>query len=153
VFNRATITHAIERAIAGAKAQSHFALLFIDLDKFKHINDTLGHAAGDYVLQEAANRLRRVVSDGSILGRLGGDEFIVLQTDFTTFSTASALSDAIRTAFNSPFTLSDGSAAFVGVSIGIACFPDDGHDMGSVLGAADTSLYRAKRSRGPELAA
>lgn len=154
LVNRGTITQAIETAILSAAVgdRSNFALLFIDLDRFKLVNDTLGHAAGDSVLREAATRLRGVACAHSLVGRLGGDEFIVLQPSrCEPSSSAELLASAIAQAFEKPFKLPDGNAASLGVSIGIASFPTDGQDMESILRAADIALYRAKQGGGPRV--
>jgi diguanylate cyclase len=152
--NRGFIERVLETAIRRPESRSTgFALLFIDLDHFKEINDTLGHPAGDQVLRLAAHRLREAVSDRAIVGRAGGDEFIVLQTEVTLLPSVGGLASAIAAAFKPPFEMVDGSLAYLGVSIGVSIFPKDGEDSDSMIKSADLAMYRAKRlSRGAALA-
>lgn len=122
------------------------AVLFLDLDRFKPINDTFGHHAGDEVLQEIGRRLKDAVRTGDLAARLGGDEFAVfLPQD----SGASGVEDRIRAAFDAPFEV-DGHVLEVGASIGMARSRDAGHDPDDLLRAADAALYRAKRARSTE---
>ncbi|GEC35707.1 hypothetical protein EFR01_58780 [Sinorhizobium fredii] len=114
----------------------------IDLDDFKPVNDTLGHAAGDVVLRETAKRLQAVLSEGAIAYRLAGDEFAAIQRGGR-LGQAERLAEAIITAFKEPFTV-DGIDVFVGASIGIAIAPEDGNDGEQLMRAADIALYAAK---------
>ena len=122
-----------------------FALLFIDLDGFKSINDTLGHGAGDDVLKSVAERLGASVREGDVLARLGGDEFALLHGSADPTETAGALAVRIIEAISVPFTVGRNTAA-VGVSVGIAVAPRDGLDTASLMNRADLALYSAKRS-------
>jgi diguanylate cyclase (GGDEF)-like protein/PAS domain S-box-containing protein len=122
-----------------------FALLFIDLDGFKSINDTLGHGAGDEVLKAVAERLGASVREGDVLARLGGDEFALLHGSADPMETAGELACRIIEAIGAPFPVGQASAA-VGVSVGIAIAPRDGLDTASLMNRADLALYSSKRS-------
>ena len=130
-----------------AGSKSGFALFFVDLDRFKEINDQHGHIVGDHVLRQAADRLRNAVCKTAMVARAGGDEFIILQAGSET-SSANHLADAILSAFAQPFEISGSQGEILGVSVGIAFYPRDGHDGESLLRAADAALYRVKRTGG-----
>jgi diguanylate cyclase (GGDEF)-like protein len=119
------------------------AVLLLDLDKFKDVNDTYGHAAGDRVLVEFGARVRPLLRQTDILARLGGDEFAVLLPSVRTHLDATRLAQAIVDAANQPFII-DGIEMRIGVTVGIALGPNDGSDSATLLRAADTALYRAK---------
>lgn len=141
--NRNLFQDRIEYAIAQARRrQSCLALLFIDLDNFKSINDTLGHHAGDELLIEAADRLRSVVRDVDTVARLGGDEFTVILTDCEV-DKAELISVRILNEMNRSFLI-QGRKAFVSASIGVAFYPQDAEDSSNLIKAADTAMYRAK---------
>jgi diguanylate cyclase (GGDEF)-like protein len=144
--NRGFISRMIDGSIASG-CKSGFALFFIDLDRFKGINDQHGHLTGDTVLKQAAERLKNVVSKTAMVARAGGDEFIVLQAGGEP-SAAKRLADAIVAAFVEPFELFGVERETLGVSVGVALYPRDGHDANSLLGAADAALYRVKRMGG-----
>lgn len=120
------------------------ALLYLDLDQFKTVNDTLGHPIGDQLLIAVAERLRRQLSDRDHVARLGGDEFAVLLTGRTTAALAADLADRIISAIGEPFDI-NGQFIFIGVSIGIALAPADGDDADLLMKHADMALYRAKQ--------
>lgn len=122
---------------------TNIAVLLLDLDKFKDVNDTYGHAAGDKVIVDFGNRVRALLRQTDVIARLGGDEFAVLQSGVHTHLEASRLAQAIIDAANRPFML-DGAAMRIGVTVGISFAPDDGMDVATILRAADTALYRAK---------
>jgi diguanylate cyclase (GGDEF)-like protein len=126
-----------------ARRGGHFAVLCIDLDNFKSVNDTLGHPLGDLLLQHVAKRLRGELRDGDTVARLGGDEFAVLQADAGSADAASELAERLLTVISEPYEL-DGHMVAVGASIGIALAPDDGEDPDRLLKQADMALYRAK---------
>ncbi|MEC4717724.1 EAL domain-containing protein [Noviherbaspirillum sp. CPCC 100848] len=128
-----------------ARAGAKLAVLFIDLDGFKRVNDTLGHAAGDEVLRNAALRLREAVRPHDKVIRLGGDEFVVVIEHVVQESDAAHVAERILHAFHEKFRLSAGAAA-VGTSIGISVFPDDAEDAGALLQNADVAMYLAKTS-------
>lgn len=119
------------------------ALFFIDLDHFKAVNDTLGHAVGDKLLQEAAQRLMHCVRKTDTVARLGGDEFAAVLSNLSSASQAQDIANAILEAIASPFVI-EGHNAFVSASIGITMFPDDGRDVDTLIRNADSAMYRAK---------
>jgi diguanylate cyclase (GGDEF)-like protein len=123
--------------------ESAFAVLFLDLDGFKNVNDTLGHPDGDELLRQVAARLGRCVGDNGLVSRLGGDEFAILQQDLAVPDAATDLASRIITALSQPYDL-NGHQAIVGASIGIALFPDDGRSADQLLMNADIALYGAK---------
>ncbi len=132
--------HDIERAQRDGQI---IALLFIDLDHFKNINDSLGHQIGDLLLIEAARRLRSLVRQVDTVARLGGDEFVVLMEGNATHTAAVSLADKIVAAFKQPFAV-NGIDLYVGCSIGVTLYPEDGTDAVTLLKNADTAMYRAK---------
>jgi diguanylate cyclase (GGDEF)-like protein/PAS domain S-box-containing protein len=119
------------------------AVLFVDLDRFKTINDSLGHEIGDLLLQAAAARLRECVRASDTVARAGGDEFTILLEELHSLDDAAAIAQVIRTALARPFVLA-GHELFVSASIGIGCFPADGTDTQTLLKNADAAMYRAK---------
>jgi diguanylate cyclase (GGDEF)-like protein len=122
------------------------ALLFCDLDGFKKINDTNGHAAGDAVLRMAASRLLHTVRAIDIVARIGGDEFAVLARDVRDADEAAHMAANIEHAFSNPFQ--DGEASYsVGITAGIALLPDDGTDSEELLSIADARMYRRKQEK------
>lgn len=123
------------------------ALLFIDLDRFKHINDTLGHACGDRVLQNVAERLLRCVREGDTVARLGGDEFVVMLPNLPATEDAAVVAAKIVDALAAPCYI-DGSELRITPSVGVAVFPEDADDVDSLLRSADTAMYCAKRDGG-----
>ncbi len=137
----AQLRHALGRA---ARRNDLLAVMEIDLDGFKNVNDTLGHPAGDRLLQIVARRLREVLRNEDIVARLGGDEFAIVMESLGSADDAAIVADKIITAVAEPLDL-DGHAARVTSSIGIALFPADGTDATALLKAADTALYVAKR--------
>ena len=130
---------------SGYDDEKRVAVLFVDLDDFKPVNDTFGHAAGDIVLKEVAARLGRMLPPRSAVARLGGDEFVVL-ADLVTCEQAQGLGQRIIGELTKPFLLDDGVSASVGASVGIAIAPDHGSEVGELLAVADTALYEAKSS-------
>ncbi|KAB2968346.1 CHASE domain-containing protein [Zoogloea sp.] len=127
-------------------AQRHhtrLALLYLDLDHFKEVNDTLGHAAGDLLLVETARRMRQSLRASDLLARQGGDEFMALLHDIGTMNEALGVAEKIRRAINTAYLI-DGRECRVSVSIGIALYPDHGLDLDSLARQADAAMYRAK---------
>jgi diguanylate cyclase (GGDEF)-like protein len=120
------------------------ALLFIDLDGFKSVNDSLGHAAGDHLLTVVAERLSVAVRDGDVLARLSGDEFVVLARDVHNTADLAGLADRVMAAFAEPVLLGE-AAVPVRASIGTTLFTA-GQDCQDVLHRADTAMYEAKRA-------
>ena len=129
------------------RQQAPVAVLLIDLDRFKEVNDTLGHGAGDRVLQDVAERLGTCVREGDTVARLGGDEFVVLLLGLGNLVDAALVAEKIVTAVSAPCPI-DGKQLHVTPSIGIAVFPDDGKDAEALLRNADTAMYHAKQEGG-----
>jgi diguanylate cyclase (GGDEF)-like protein len=119
------------------------AILFIDLDQFKQVNDTLGHSQGDELLCSVADRLRTVVRDTDLVARLGGDEFVIVQSPMRRADQATSLARRIVSLLNDTFDV-DGHQVIIGASVGIAVAPRDGIDADTLLKNADMALYRAK---------
>ena len=144
--NRALFIDRLTQAMLRCqREQTELALLFIDLDRFKAINDSLGHSVGDDVLSQVAERLRSVVRDEDSVARLGGDEFTVIVEGLKRKTVSSRVSQAIIDTFAAPFMV-DGRELSVGASVGIATFPGDGTDLSSLLRHADIAMYCAKAS-------
>jgi diguanylate cyclase (GGDEF)-like protein/PAS domain S-box-containing protein len=131
-----------------ASAQRHgqpLVLMLIDLDRFKEVNDRLGHAAGDTLLQQAAHRMRAVVRDTDFIARFGGDEFVVLQPDAQSPEEGGAVAEKMVEALSRPFHIGDREVQ-IGASIGLAAYPQDAPELDQLLTKADLALYRAKAS-------
>ncbi|GAA4900333.1 EAL domain-containing protein [Ferrimonas pelagia] len=121
------------------------ALMFLDLDRFKHINDTYGHPMGDTLLIETANRLREALGESEILGRFGGDEFLILIPHYSQRSALSALAQRLLAAIAEPFEL-QGQVFYLSTSIGIACAPQDAQRPDGLIKHADLAMYQAKEA-------
>ncbi len=142
--NRALLQERLVQAIATARArQDELALLYIDLDGFKHINDSLGHAVGDLLLQEVTQRLLDSVRSVDTLSRQGGDEFTLLLPDIRSSSDAVRMAENILRTVARPFHIG-GVELNLTASVGIALYPDDSDDAGALLKNADAAMYRAK---------
>jgi len=143
--NRTLASERIGHAIIRARRGGHkVAVLFIDLDRFKHVNDSMGHAAGDRMLKAAGNRLRQVVREGDSVARFGGDEFTVVLEDIPGKSEAERIADKIIAAFEQPLELDNGQEVVISPSIGISLYPDHGQVPTDLLKFADTAMYQAK---------
>jgi diguanylate cyclase (GGDEF)-like protein/PAS domain S-box-containing protein len=132
--------HALAQARRSGKA---LAILFIDLDRFKNINDTLGHDAGDHVLEESAERLRGCLRESDTVGRLGGDEFVVLIEELAEPAQVALVAQKIIAAIARPFPL-DAQEVHLTASIGISAFPEDSQSVEGLMKNADIAMYRAK---------
>ena len=142
--NRHLLRERLDRAIKHeARSHRHLAIMFLDLDNFKSINDTLGHDVGDRVLQVVANRLLACLRESDTVARIGGDEFTVLVEDMTTMESIAALAQQIIDSLSLPFPL-DGREMFCTVSVGIAIYPDDSESLDGLMKSADSAMYRAK---------
>jgi diguanylate cyclase (GGDEF)-like protein len=142
--NRALFADRAHQALVKARRdQSELAVMFVDLDLFKQINDTLGHAIGDLLLKAAAARMQDCLRGSDTVARIGGDEFVVLVPDVESEENAIAVALKMRGALARPFRLA-GRAASVSCSIGVAMFPEHGGDENQLLSNADTAMYRAK---------
>ena len=127
-----------------AREQAELAVLFIDLDRFKQINDALGHASGDELLRVMAQRLRSMLRESDLVGRLSGDEFVLVLTRMDSTQVTTFL-ERLMALLNRPSTIA-GTSVVVSASVGISLFPADGQDMESLLHRADIAMYQAKRT-------
>ena len=142
--NRNSLAARLEHAIVRAnRSGDRLALLFIDLDRFKKVNDTLGHAAGDEVLRQTAARIRACVREVDTVARLGGDEFVVLLETDVRPDTPGIIGERIRAAFDSPFAWK-GLEVRCGASLGVSLYPDHARDPAALLASADEAMYREK---------
>ncbi|MEM6158946.1 EAL domain-containing protein [Erwinia sp. P6884] len=142
--NRALVEERLTQALGKmTRSDEHIALLLLDLDRFKLVNDTYGHHAGDELIIEVGHRLNGLVSEKDTVGRLGGDEFVVVVPNIRTPDVAQALCERIIAALSLPFTLL-GSETWIGVSIGVSMAPDDAIDRSEMMRKADIALYEAK---------
>lgn len=142
--NRALLTERLELAVRSANLSARkMAVLFIDLDRFKTINDSLGHMMGDKLLQEVSKRLTHAVRASDTVARLGGDEFVVLATDLNLALEAGLVAQKIIDVLAEPFLI-DVREMHISPSIGICLCPDDGNDAESLMRHADTAMYQAK---------
>jgi len=146
--NRNMLQQFIEDALASsARTGEKLAVLCLDLDKFKNVNDTLGHAVGDKILRQVAQRITGVCRDGDLVSRIGGDEFIVVEVGVTSRTDPENLADRIIKSLVEPFEI-EGKELRTGTSIGIAMAPDNSTDAETLLKYADTALYAAKSQGG-----
>jgi diguanylate cyclase (GGDEF)-like protein/PAS domain S-box-containing protein len=142
--NRVLFDEHVSAALAIARRkQTRFGLMFIDLDKFKEVNDTLGHRIGDLLLQEVSQRLRQAVRESDVPARIGGDEFVVLLRNLHHADDALLVGEKIRARLSAPFTI-EGRTFTISASIGIAVYPDHGMDAIELARSADAAMYRAK---------
>ena len=137
--------HLTERLQLARRQNRGLALLFIDLDHFKEVNDTHGHAIGDALLISAAQRMRDSLRASDLLGRQGGDEFMALLQDVESPEHALQVADKLREALSAPYLLA-GQACRISASIGIAVYPLHGEDSETLTTQADRAMYEAKRS-------
>src|ERR1017187_5688123 len=146
--NRSVFEDRFRQAVARARRQSGMAaLLYLDLDRFKRINDTLGHLAGDTLIQFAAERLAGCLRESETLSRSGGDRFTLVLGDVGAPDDAVHVAERILETLSPPFSVK-GNEVFLGASIGIALYPQDGVDLPALQRAADSALYAAKRQGG-----
>ena len=142
--NRLLLHDRLEHAVARARREkTGLALLFLDLDGFKGVNDTLGHAVGDQLLVAVAERLSRRLRASDTLARLGGDEFLVLIEDEPHAEDAVVLANALLELLSAPFAVGD-HELFISASVGVSFYPDDGADSDALMRSADLAMYRAK---------
>ncbi|MDD1609022.1 MAG: GGDEF domain-containing protein, partial [Methylococcaceae bacterium] len=135
------LKHGIE---VNHRTGSQMAVLMLDLDKFKAVNDTLGHAAGDELLQQVAERIKARLRAVDMVARLGGDEFVVLIEEVTHYEHVARVADDIIYALSQPFTLCQSHDVYIGTSIGISLHPQHGDTVEALMDNADTALYHAK---------
>ncbi len=144
--NRRLLNDRLDQEIKKAhRSELPFAVLFIDLDRFKEINDTLGHAKGDLLLREAAHRLSMCVRESDTLARLGGDEFTAILTNVSGRAQIERIAQHIIEELSKPYYFeNDNNGYYISASIGITLYPDDAQDIGSLLKHADQAMYQAK---------
>ncbi len=146
--NRALFDDRMQQAMALARRdQTHVALLFVDLDGFKAINDTRGHHVGDLLLRDAAQRMETCVRNADTVGRLGGDEFVVLLPFLEVERDALLVAEKICHALRQPFAL-DGQNVLISASIGVAVYPEHGSDELKLSQSADAAMYQSKEDGG-----
>ena len=142
--NRALLNDRLEHGIAIAhRHNSQMAVLFIDLDRFKHINDSLGHLIGDRILKAVAERILPCIRQSDTVSRYGGDEFIVLLSEINRAEDAAVMAEKIRLAVMEPYTI-DSHSLHLTTSIGVSVYPNDGEDATTLIQYADTAMYHAK---------
>ncbi|MGR6500658.1 EAL domain-containing protein [Shewanella sp. Koi 1] len=142
--NRTLFQDRLNHAISQAHRSNNIvALLFLDLDRFKHINDSMGHHIGDLLLKAVAHRLQSAVREGDTVARLGGDEFTIILEGVAKTKAATLISEKVLKAFQAPFLLDDKSLT-ISTSIGISLYPNDAEDVDSLIKFADTAMYHAK---------
>lgn len=144
--NRRLLEDRLHQILAGAQRHGTIgAVLFIDLDKFKQINDERGHETGDWLLRQVANRMRSVVRDSDTAARIGGDEFIILLPDAGTWQQALLVAEKVRLEMEKPFFMDDGVQLCISSSIGVVTFPDQADNLHDILRFSDEAMYKAKR--------
>src|SRR5690606_7468964 len=142
--NRMLFETRLRAALDDAQADGRQgAVLFLDLDRFKHINDSLGHPVGDQLLKSIALRLRDQLRDIDTVARLGGDEFIILLPGLHQTNDAELVANKLLACFSSPFQIDD-HEFFISASIGVSLYPDDGLDVATLVKNADAAMYRSK---------
>lgn len=142
--NRTLLQDRLDQAISHAKRNnSQLAVMFLDLDRFKVVNDTLGHIIGDKLLQAVSLRLKKCIRECDTLGRIGGDEFTLLLPDVKSCEDSVRVAQKINAALKDPFCI-NGNEFFISASIGIAHFPDDGQSMDTLIKHADIAMYHVK---------
>ncbi|WED20940.1 EAL domain-containing protein [Vibrio sp. JC009] len=146
ISNRASLVTQLEQKIAGSQhsQRSHFSVLFIDLDDFKKVNDTLGHAVGDSLLISVASRLKSVIRKTDFISRFGGDEFVIITDRVGSQDDIEAFCSHLLKATKEPYHL-DGLTHRTTMSIGVSCYPEDGDTPDELLRKADTAMYVSKR--------
>ena len=145
--NRLLLSSRLQHAIGHARREaSKGAILFLDLDRFKNVNDSLGHLAGDELLQQVAQRYLLRLRDTDTLCRHGGDEFIVLVENLREAGHAAGIAQSLIDELGTPFLLAQKHEVHIGVSIGISVFPDDGENPVTIVSNADAAMYQAKKS-------
>ena len=149
--NRAMFAESLQHALAqGERHERRLAVFFLDLDRFKNINDTLGHLFGDKVLKEAAARLSRSVRNSDIVARLGGDEFVVLVEEFGPDAALTEIGQKLLGAMSQPAVV-EGHEISISASVGICIYPEEGQDAQTLLTNSDIAMYRAKAQGGNSL--
>jgi diguanylate cyclase (GGDEF)-like protein len=144
--NRALFNDRLSQELARARRQNgRLAMVFLDLDHFKSINDNYGHDVGDQVLRRVARQLQACVRASDTVGRIGGDEFVVLLAQLSESDSVLALAGELRESLRQPFKV-DGHELSISCSIGVAVYPEDGTDAEGLTKGADDAMYRAKEA-------
>ncbi len=147
--NRFLFTHKLDNLLLQSRQKrKKFAVMFLDLDRFKFINDTAGHLMGDVLLKQVAQRLQATIKRTDTVSRLGGDEFVILLTNLRSAQKTDLVAERIQKAFLKPFTLPNNQEVYMNCSIGISTFPKDGLDTETLLKNADNALYQTKQHGG-----
>ncbi|MDZ7805305.1 MAG: EAL domain-containing protein [Thiohalophilus sp.] len=142
--NRAYMREHLEQALASAdRNEKLLGVMFLDLDRFKFVNDSLGHNTGDKLLQQVASRLRRCVRRSDTVARFGGDEFVIIQSDIEHIDNSATMIEKIVNELSRPFSI-EGNEVHTGVCIGVTIYPFDDGDADALLKHADMAMYRAK---------
>jgi len=142
--NRNLFEELCSNALAKARRQkSMLGVMFIDLNKFKSVNDTFGHAVGDILLQSVAKRLQDCIRESDTVARMGGDEFAIILTDVTVPEDVSGTAQRIVNEMSRPFSFNEHDLT-ISASVGISLYPIDGHDMPTLLKKADEAMYKVK---------
>jgi diguanylate cyclase (GGDEF)-like protein len=145
--NRTLLLDRLRQAMARAlRLHKQVGLLLLDLDQFKNVNDQLGHAAGDQLLQQVAGRLSQCIRGGDTACRYGGDEFVVMLPEIDGLEAVDAIVQKIRTQLTAPYELDHGVAEIT-VSVGVALYRTDGQDCSELIKQADLAMYQGKASR------
>jgi diguanylate cyclase (GGDEF)-like protein len=144
LFNRAALQQELARAIKRSnRHQKQFAVLFVDLDRFKHINDTLGHGVGDEMIKICGERLTALLREADVVARFGGDEFVLLLENLSGANDAAGIAAKVLACCAEPFFVA-GRELHLSASVGVSIYPDNGGDPEALLKNADTAMYRAK---------
>jgi diguanylate cyclase (GGDEF)-like protein len=144
LLNRAALQHELAHAIRRSnRQQKPFAVMFVDLDRFKHINDTLGHGVGDQMIRICGERLTALLRDTDVVARFGGDEFVLLLENLSATKDAEVLAEKVLACCAAPFVI-EGRELHVSASVGVSLYPENGNDAEALLKNADTAMYRAK---------
>ena len=145
--NRRLLEDRLELQLAQAQRQQRrMALLFVDLDRFKPVNDRFGHETGDWLLQQAAGRMRRALRSEDTVARIGGDEFVALLPESADCASAVAVAEKLRAELERPFVTADGASLQVSSSIGVAFYPEHADTPRDLLRLGDAAMYRAKQA-------
>ena len=145
IYNRAALLVKFSSMIKWTKGNNNkLAVMFFDVDKFKHINDTYGHATGDLVLMEVAARINSIITKEDILGRMGGDEFVVVKSCVKSNEDVVDFINGVFNAFSEPIKIDD-NIIMINTSIGVAIFPDDAQDRYSLINFSDNAMYQSKK--------